>query len=717
MAYQVLARKCRPQRFAEIVGQEHITRTLQNAILSNRVGHAYLFVGSRGIGKTTTARIFAKALNCEAGLVAEPCCACPSCLEIAAGASLDVIEIDGASHNKVEHVRELRENVQYTPARGRYKVYIIDEVHMLTPQAWNALLKTLEEPPPHIKFLFATTEPHKVLPTIVSRCQRFDLKRLSVKLIAGRLREIAAAERIAIDDGALVAIARAADGGMRDGQSIFDQIISFCGAVGEAGRPIGETDVIDVFGLASAGELAETATALLEHDIAALLATVNGLADRGRDLERYFGDLILFFRNLMVCQVCRDPASLLDVSDAEMTDLKALAEQVEPGLVQRVLEGLVAEDSRLRNAMNKRVHLEAALAGVAREARGVQIDDILARLAKMRQGGAGPTAAPPPPAAAPRKLVLPGREKAPHPAAATPVLTAAAPVGTAATPPDRPPAVSAATSPAVPAPPPAPPAADATVSPAVPTIAGPATTPTVAAPPAEPVPVPPIAPAAVVVPPAEPAAAVVAPVAPVVAASAAAPSAYPAGETGASPSANPGLDVMESDDDAVEDMSADAPDWAEAEELAEPPPDMVEAAPAAVTEPSAEEVARLWHNVIAEVAKLPGRHQIKLYLQELRPISMRGGVLEVAYDDEFPAEHVRLIQLPENAELLGNVLRGLVPEANARVLLKHYIPGVSDDRRRRGRVASPEVRERVAGNPFVQGILRLFGGELVDVRG
>ena len=229
MAYQVLARKWRPQTFAEVVGQEHIARTLKNAIQAQRIGHAYLFVGSRGIGKTTSARIFAKALNCTDLQNGEPCCKCENCREIAAGNSLDVLEIDGASHNGVDDMRAIRDQVQYPPTKCKYKIYIIDEVHMLSAGAWNALLKTLEEPPPYVKFLFATTEPHKVLPTIISRCQRFDLRRIPVPLIADRLRQIADAEKIYVEDSALAAIARAADGGMRDAQSIFDQMIAFCG--------------------------------------------------------------------------------------------------------------------------------------------------------------------------------------------------------------------------------------------------------------------------------------------------------------------------------------------------------------------------------------------------------------------------------------------------------------------------------------------------------
>ncbi|MBT3291807.1 MAG: DNA polymerase III subunit gamma/tau, partial [Victivallales bacterium] len=386
MAYQVLARKWRPQTFAEVVGQEHITRTLQNAILQQRVGHAYLFVGARGIGKTTSARIFAKALNCEQGIVAEPCCACQSCQEIAAGKSLDVIEIDGASHNKVEDIRDIRDNVQYTPSRSRYKIYVIDEVHMLTPAAWNALLKTLEEPPAHVKFLFATTEPHKVLPTIVSRCQRFDLRRIAVPLIVGRLRQIADSDGVFVDDGALSAIARAADGGMRDAQSIFDQMIAFCGGLA-AEDTIRETDVIDVFGLASGAELRQLAVAVLENDLDSAVSVVQGLAERGRDLERLFGDLIQFVRNVLVAAVAKSPAKLLEVGETELADLVAIGRAVDARLVQRVLQELVSQEWSFRSALNKRVYLEATLARVMLEGHSTQLDDVLAQLNLIREAG------------------------------------------------------------------------------------------------------------------------------------------------------------------------------------------------------------------------------------------------------------------------------------------------------------------------------------------
>ncbi|MCR4572608.1 MAG: DNA polymerase III subunit gamma/tau [Lentisphaeria bacterium] len=394
MAYQVLARKWRPQTFAEVVGQEHISRTLRNAIVQNRIGHAYLFVGSRGIGKTTTARIFAKALNCANNKDGEPCCKCQSCLEVAAGTSMDVIEIDGASHNKVEHIRDIRENVQYTPVNGKYKIYIIDEVHMLTPQAWNALLKTLEEPPEHVKFLFATTEPHKVLPTIISRCQRFDLKRISVPLIVQRLRQIADGEHIHVEDNALAAIARAADGGMRDAQSIFDQMIAFCGGLAD-GELITEQDVIDVFGLASGVELREMAAALFTNDINRAMIVLQALADSGRDLERLFGDLINYVRNIMVAGICSEPSKFLEVSDSELADLVNIGRSIDKQMVQRILQGLVAQEWSFRAAVNKRIYFETVLARVMLDAHSVQLDDIIARL-NLLTGVLPPEQMPPP---------------------------------------------------------------------------------------------------------------------------------------------------------------------------------------------------------------------------------------------------------------------------------------------------------------------------------
>ena len=429
MAYQVLARKWRPQRFSEVVGQEHITRTLQNAILQNRVGHAYLFVGPRGIGKTTTARIFAKALNCAQGIVPEPCCECTNCREIAQGASLDVIEIDGASHNKVEHIRDIRDNVQYTPAHSRFKIYLIDEVHMLTAAAWNALLKTLEEPPPHVKFLFATTEAHKVLPTIVSRCQRFDLKGIPVPLIVGCLRQIAGREGVHVDEGALSAIARAADGGMRDAQSIFDQIIAFCGGQAEAER-IREQDVIEVFGLASAGELRTLAVGLLSNDLNAAIEVIQHLADRGRDLERLYADLVAYVRNLMVCTVCRDPGRILELTEADLQETLALARSADPALIQRLVQGLVGEEWSFRSALNKRLYLEATLARVMLEAHSVQLNEVIAQLLALQGAGQLPALPAPvrlaPVVPAPAAAVVPAPAAAVVPAPAAPIVPAPA---------------------------------------------------------------------------------------------------------------------------------------------------------------------------------------------------------------------------------------------------------------------------------------------------
>ena len=268
MSYQVIARKYRPQRFADVVGQEHVTQTLTNAIEQKRIAHAYLFCGPRGTGKTTIARIFAKCLNCEGGPKIDFSDKDPRCIEIAEGRSLDVLEIDGASNNGVEQVRELRETCKYAPANSPFKIYIIDEVHMLSTAAFNALLKTLEEPPAHVKFMFATTDPEKVLPTILSRCQRFDLRRIPAALIVKHLAHIAKLEKVKIDEPALYAIARGADGGMRDAESTLDQLISFCG------DKIEEADVLSMFGLAAQSQILGLSQAVLAGEIQTALGLV-----------------------------------------------------------------------------------------------------------------------------------------------------------------------------------------------------------------------------------------------------------------------------------------------------------------------------------------------------------------------------------------------------------------------------------------------------------
>jgi len=317
MSYQVIARKYRPQRFADVVGQEHVTGTLSNAIEQKRIAHAYLFCGPRGTGKTTVARIFAKCLNCTGGPRLDFDDNDPRCREITEGRAMDVLEIDGASNNGVDQVRELRETAQYAPASSKFKIYIIDEVHMLTTAAFNALLKTLEEPPAHVKFMFATTDPEKVLPTILSRCQRFDLRRIPAALIVKHLAHIAGLEKVKLDEPALYAIARGADGGMRDAESTLDQLISFCG------DQIEEADVLSMFGLAAQGQIFSLSQAVLAGEIQTALGRLNELAQNGKDLGRLLSDLLSHFRNLLIFQVSRGDLKLLEVSEAEVATLKA----------------------------------------------------------------------------------------------------------------------------------------------------------------------------------------------------------------------------------------------------------------------------------------------------------------------------------------------------------------------------------------------------------
>lgn len=380
MAYEVIARKWRPQTFEDVVGQAHVTETLRNAIKMNRIAHAYLFVGPRGIGKTSVARIFAKALNCVNGPTMEPCGKCDSCKEIASGSSLDVMEIDGASNNGVEQVRELRETVKYMPTHGKYKIYIIDEVHMLSQAAFNALLKTLEEPPPHVKFFFATTEAEKILPTIISRCQRFDLRRIPVSQISERLKLIAKEEKVKIDDDAVLAIARGAEGGLRDAESALDQLISF------KGKEIKEEDVLSVFGLVSRSILEQLADRILTGDVKGLIGTVGELDASGKDLQRLMLELIEHFRNLLVWFHAGEKGGI-DLVEAQMETVKKQAGLGDSERFLRII-GIMAEtEDRLRGALSKRTLLETALIRCARAATVVSLEDILAELNLLKGGG------------------------------------------------------------------------------------------------------------------------------------------------------------------------------------------------------------------------------------------------------------------------------------------------------------------------------------------
>ena len=358
-AYQVIARRWRPKQFNELVGQDHIVRTLSNAIDTKRIAHAYLFVGPRGTGKTSTARLFAKALNAEGGPSATPDNESETSQAIMNGSCMDVIEIDGASNNSVEQVRSLREECQFAPAQCTFKIYIIDEVHMLSTAAFNALLKTLEEPPEHVKFFFATTEAHKVLPTIVSRCQRFEFRPISDAVIVEKLMQICQTEDIKVEAPALVSIARLANGGMRDAQSILDQMISFCGS------DIKESDVLDVYGLVSDERISKLAQALAALDYAAIIAAVDEFASEGRDLYRILVDLQAYARE-----------ALLDaIQNAGNT--KMLGVDMSTESIMRMLDALHRGEASVQRGLSEKVNFEVVLLKASEESRSRAIDSLI----------------------------------------------------------------------------------------------------------------------------------------------------------------------------------------------------------------------------------------------------------------------------------------------------------------------------------------------------
>jgi DNA polymerase III subunit gamma/tau len=355
LGYVTLYRKWRPQTFEDVVGQEHIIRTLTNALKEDRVAHAYIFSGPRGTGKTSVAKILAKALNCDKGPTTEPCNTCSACVEITAGSGLDVMEIDAASNRGIDEIRDLREKVKFAPAGGGTKVYIIDEVHMLTPEAFNALLKMLEEPPSHVIFILATTEPHKVLPTILSRCQRFDFRRLKTDELAGRLRVVAEAEKIDIDDPSIALIAKQSKGGMRDAISTLDQLSSYTGNV------IRTADVTAMLGIVDANLLFSMAELIQKRDIAGTLRFINEIVEAGWDLRQFAKDLTEHFRNLFVIKNTKDHAEVVNATAEELKRLEAQADGFSPGGLTGVIEALSALNNEMRYAADPRLVLELAL--------------------------------------------------------------------------------------------------------------------------------------------------------------------------------------------------------------------------------------------------------------------------------------------------------------------------------------------------------------------
>jgi DNA polymerase-3 subunit gamma/tau len=382
VSYTVFARKYRPQTFDDVVGQDHITQTLKNAILQNRLAHAYLFVGPRGTGKTSSARILAKALNClrSNSPTIDPCGECHSCQEIASGSSLDVLEFDAASNTQVEKVRDIIiDNVKFMPARGRFKVYLVDEVHMLSTGSFNALLKTLEEPPNHVKFLFATTDVQKLPATILSRCQRFDLKRIGAPVIAGHLLKIAANEGIELSADAALAIAVGADGGMRDAESMLDQLVAFCGGA------IGEEQVLSVFGFSSRQKISDLCAALLAQDAPQALTLVHEQAEAGRDLTQLLSDVISHLRNLLLAQA--DPGGLVAELGTDLVEaLRIQCADIDRERLLELIDIFASAEQRMKWAANKQMHLEVAMLRAIHAVSQVTLSEVIDTLSAIREG-------------------------------------------------------------------------------------------------------------------------------------------------------------------------------------------------------------------------------------------------------------------------------------------------------------------------------------------
>ena len=432
MSYLVLARKWRPRTFDEVVGQGTVTRTLKNALASGRIGHAFLLSGARGVGKTTSARILAKALNCSLaeGPTPDPCGECPACVEITAGTSLDVQEIDGATHNGVEQVRELRESARYNPARDRFKIWIIDEVHMLSTGAFNALLKTLEEPPPRVKFIFATTEYHKIPDTILSRCQQYDFRLIPAREIQEHLRKIAREEKIQVSEDALARIARAAEGSARDALSLFDQVLSFSGSA------VRDEDISALLGLIDRELLLAASRGVLAADSLALLELVERLSEYGADYRNFARELLLHFREILLLKLAPLDSPLLNpIVPEERERLRPLAEALSEEDLLRTFEVLTKVEEEMRWAQDPRVTLELALLKMAQMRRLIPFAELVARVERMAGGGSGPAPGPARGAAAVPQAARPSVGVSATRSAEAPTSSASTPAPRAAEPP------------------------------------------------------------------------------------------------------------------------------------------------------------------------------------------------------------------------------------------------------------------------------------------
>lgn len=380
MSYTALYRKWRPTSFEEVRGQDHIVKTLKNQINSGRIGHAYLFCGTRGTGKTSIAKIFARAVNCEHPVDGSPCGECSMCRQIAEGASLNVVEIDAASNNGVENIRDIREQVQYPPTDGRYRVYIIDEVHMLSIGAFNALLKTLEEPPSYVIFILATTEVHKIPITILSRCQRYDFKRISIDTIAGRLAELTQAEQIDVDDRALRYVARAADGSMRDALSLLDQCVAF-----HFGEKLTYDNVLEVLGAVDNRVFSKLFQAVLASDTKACIREIEEMITQGRDLSQLVNDFVWYMRNLLIAKTTDEPGDMLDMSEENLAVLKEEAAGVDTETLMRYIRIFSELSGQLRYASQKRILVEIAFIKLTTPSMEQNLDSILQRITLLEQ--------------------------------------------------------------------------------------------------------------------------------------------------------------------------------------------------------------------------------------------------------------------------------------------------------------------------------------------